>query len=60
MSKWCHLGTSGRLIWLGLQWIIGVYVCILMLAASAPIFQEAGAQLDLVRIMAEFIQRLFW
>ncbi len=45
---------------MGLQWVIGVYVYILILLASVPIFQEAGAQLDLVRIIAEFLQRILW
>jgi hypothetical protein len=41
-----------------IQWIIGAYVSILILLASVPVFQAAGAQLDLIRIIAEFIQKL--
>jgi hypothetical protein len=41
-----------------IEWLLGIYVSVLILLASVPVFQAAGAQLDLVKLIAEFIQKL--
>jgi len=45
---------------LGLVYLVlTVYVCIQIILAFVPVFQELNAELDLIKIILELIQRLF-
>lgn len=39
--------------------VLTVYVCIQIILAFVPVFQELNAELDLIKIILELIQRLF-
>ena len=43
-----------------MYWLITVYISIMLILAFVPVLGELGAEVDVVRIIAEFIQRLFW
>ena len=40
--------------------LISVYVSIIIILDSAPRFVEVGAQIDFIKTMANFIQKLLW